>query len=313
MLVREAFVLVGPTASGKSGVGQLLAERLDAAILSADSMLVYQGMDIGTAKPSVASRGSVPYLGIDLVAPDRGFDLWQYLRLVRTQLERLPAGMPVLVVGGSGLYVKALLEGLDSQRAVPATRAQWEAVWAEEGVAGLQAVLQEKDASGLKALADPNNPRRLIRAIEQACAEGSGKGVRSWRKGGNLVPIAGLLPDRAVLRQRIVDRVAQMYRAGLLEETEALLRQYPRLSDTACQAIGYREAMEVLSGASSAEAAQARTIVRTNRLAKRQGTWFRHQANVDWLWPGATYGIEDLAAKVEGVWRKHGSIQLKLQ
>lgn len=310
--MRKAFVLVGPTASGKSAVGHLLAERMGAAVLSADAMLVYRGMDIGTAKPSVAERGQVPYLGVDLVAPDEPFDLWQYRRHVRTQLDDVPAEQPLLVIGGSGLYVRALLEGLDPvPGADPALRAYAEGIYQEQGVAGLQAILQERAPSVLAALADPCNPRRLIRALEQISG-GQGLAIqRAWLQGGGHPPVAGLWPDRAVLHDRIASRVRQMYADGLLAEAAALQRAYPQLSDTAGQAIGYREALEVLAGERTVADAQARTIVRTRRLAKRQGTWFRHQARVAWLYPDASYAIEKLAAQVAEVWRQHGSVQLK--
>ncbi len=314
MLVREAFVLVGPTASGKSDVGHLLAERMQAAILSADSMLVYKGMDIGTAKASRRERGHIPYLGVDLVAPDQVFDVWQYLQLVGKQMAELPPGMPLIVVGGSGLYVKALTQGLDTCAAASVTRKHWEGIMADKGIEGLQDVLRERNADALLALADPMNPRRLIRAIEQSYhASSSGaEPRRTWKENGDRIPFVGLLPDNDMLRDRIARRVACMYETGLLEEARGLRNEYATLSETANQAIGYAEAFAVLDGQITVKEAQERTVVRTNRLAKRQRTWFRHQADVTWLSPAAEHDISKLAIDIENIWRENGSVQLRI-
>ena len=313
MVVRDAYVLVGPTASGKSDVGHHLAEHMHAAILSADSMLVYQGMDIGTAKPSPEERGGVPYLGIDLVKPDDPFDVWAYLRLVSEQTKSLPPKMPVLIVGGSGLYVKALLQGLDVYAAAPMERERWEQVYAQEGVPGLQSVLSERDPAALGRLADPLNPRRLIRAIEQTySANGIRERERAWNENVSNGKLAGLLPENTMLRARIVKRVARMYEVGLLDEARMLRNRYAALSRTASQAIGYAEAFAVLDGEMTVKQAQERTVVRTNRLAKRQRTWFRHQADVAWLSPAAEHDISQMAIDIENIWRKHGSIQLRI-
>ena len=309
--MREAFVLVGPTASGKSDVGQLLAERMHAAILSADSMLVYRDMDIGTAKPSRTERGDIPYLGVDLVCPDQSFDVWQYVKLVGKQVAALPPAKPLLIVGGSGLYVNALVHGLDRHRVAPVERARWERLLSEKGVEGLQAVLRERNPDALLGLADPMNPRRLVRAIEQTYQDVDEK--RSWRENMGKVRFAGLLPENDLLRERVSQRVDRMYAAGLLAEAQRLRARYPSLSKTASQAIGYQEAFSVLDGVVHEAEARDRTVVRTNRLAKRQRTWFRHQANVEWVSPGTHQGVETVAAEIEHIWRDNGSIQLGIE
>ncbi|MFU8781001.1 MAG: tRNA (adenosine(37)-N6)-dimethylallyltransferase MiaA [Kiritimatiellia bacterium] len=311
---RRAFVVVGPTASGKSTVGQYLAERMHGAILSADSMLVYSGMDIGTAKPAISERGRVPYLGLDLVRPDEDFDVWQYVQLVRAQVAALPPEMPLLVVGGSGLYVKALIEGLDTA-APPLDRERWELIFAERGVDGLQEVLRALNPVALERLADPLNPRRLIRAIEQAAqVRGAKESPQTWRRGGQGdIPFAGLMPEGMQLRQRIAQRVEKMYQDGLLAEAQRLRQDYPTLSSTACQAIGYREAFAVLDGELDDKQAQERTIIRTNRLAKRQRTWFRHQAHVEWVTPDADFDVAQIASEIDQIWRKHGPVQIREQ
>ncbi len=306
--MREAFVLVGPTASGKSDVGQLLAERMQGAILSADSMLVYEGMDIGTAKPSSEARGNVPYLGIDLVRPDHPFDVWQYVSLIEKQLASVAPGKPLLIVGGSGLYVNALVYGLDCDRAGPVKREYWEHILSQHGVEGLQTTLRERDPDALSRLPDPMNPRRLIRAIEQSYHQSHT--THSWRQHPRAASFAGLLPENDVLRERILTRVRRMYAAGLLEEARYLRACYAKLSRTASQAIGYQEVFSVLDGDLDEAEARDRTVVRTNRLAKRQRTWFRHQANVEWVSPDTNRSVEEVAAEVEKIWREHGSVQL---
>lgn len=310
MCGRDAFVLVGPTASGKTDVGQILAERVGGAVLSADSMQIYKEMDIGTAKQPVALRGSVPYLGIDLITANQKFDLWQYLSFVRAQVDALPAGTPLLVVGGSGLYVRALMEGLDAAHADPANRDRWNQILDKEGIEGLQAILAQHDDEALSKLADPQNPRRVIRAIEQVL-QGRDVAKRSWSTESASTTIVGIMPDRELTRSRIARRVHTMYEDGLLDEARTLLDQYSALSDTAKQAIGYCEAFGVLSGEKTMAEAKERTVIRTNRLAKRQRTWFRHQATVDWVSAEAGQGIDAIANAVAERWEKHGSIQLK--
>lgn len=309
MAVRAAWMLVGPTAAGKSDVAQALAVRLQAAILSADAMLVYRGMDIGTAKPDQAMRTEVPYCGIDLVRPDESFDLWTYLRLIRAQLDALPPEMPLIVVGGSGLYVKALLGGVSDTLPGPDQREHWNTLFAREGVAGLQNVLREMAPDALASLADPQNPRRLIRAIELARG-GHAVGVGSVPTKAMETLVAGLLVEPGMLRERIAARVDRMYAAGLLDEVGQLMGCFPEWSSTAKQAIGYAEALDVLAGRCGVAEAKQRTITRTNQLAKRQRTWFRHQIRVAWVPAERDNTTAVLAEQVAAVWRKNGSIQL---
>jgi tRNA dimethylallyltransferase len=310
MAVRAAWILVGPTAAGKSDVAHALAVRMQAAILSADALLVYRGMDIGTAKPDQAMRTEVPYCGIDLVRPDENFDLWTYLRLIREQLEAFPPEMPLIVVGGSGLYVKALLGGVSEMLPGPDQREHWNALFAREGVAGLQNVLREMAPGALLNLADPQNPRRLIRAIELAIG-GHAVGTRPVPAGDMDTLVAGLLVDPAMLRERIAERVDHMYAAGLLEEVRHLRERFPAWSCTARQAIGYAEALDVLAGRCGVAEAKRRTVTRTNQLAKRQRTWFRHQIRVAWVPVERDNATDVLAEQVAAVWRENGSIQLR--
>jgi len=308
---RPLQVLVGPTASGKSAVAQVIAEQDGAAVLSADSMLIYRGMDIGTAKPDRQARARVDYLGVDLADPCESFSVWAYREAVAMQLAALAPDRDVLVAGGSGLYVKALTMGLAAAGPAPASRARWEAVFAALGVDGLQQALQQRDAEALAGLRDPRNPRRLIRALERLDEGGeTTRHASSWREAATGPVLAGLWMDPALLNTRIEQRLETMYADGLLEEVAGLLADPRGLSPTARQAIGYAEAIAVIEGRSSHAEAMALTAARTRRLAKRQRTWFRHQARVEWIEVQPDEPVASLAERVREIWRTHGSASM---
>ena len=301
-----AWFLVGPTAAGKSAVAQRLAERRGALVISADSMLVYRGMDIGTAKPTRAERGSVPYIGLDCVEPDQLFSVGDFLRVVRDALAaRSVTSAPILVVGGTGLYVSCLLRGLAAHPPPdPAARQTLEALFQTGGLVALQAELERLAPGRLQTLSDSRNPRRVIRAIEMAR---DGSASQPWRDAeSSAPPLCGLRWAPGDLERRIVQRVEAMYDGGLLEEAAALRRAYAALSDTARQAIGYAEAWGVLDGSLTREQAQAITVRRTRQLAKRQATWFRHQVPVSWVDAKPGQSVDDMADAVEAQWEKHG-------
>ncbi len=303
-----AFFLVGPTAVGKSSVAQYLAEQRSASILSADSMLIYRGMDIGTAKPTVAERGDVPYYGVDLAEPDESFNVWDYRRDALEALAALPEGEELIVTGGTGLYVKSLVHGLEDRPGGDAAlRAEWERRLADEGIAALQEAVRRAAPERYEALADKENPRRLIRALETA---GAPPETPSWQSTEEPV-LAGLSMEPELLNARIAQRVEEMYAQGLVEEVTRLLERERPLSETARQAIGYAEAIALIEGQATQAEAVERTVVRTRRLAKRQRTWFRHQANVDWVevTPGAD--VAALAEQVAQRWRKHGATEIR--
>lgn len=282
------YCLAGATASGKSAVAQRLAERYHAAILSADAMLVYQGMDIGTAKPSPAERGTVPYFGIDCVTPADTFTTARWLEAAQTAQA---SAAPLIVTGGTGLYFSALLRGLDSAPAGnPALREQLEAL----PLAELQARLANRGVT----LPDMANPRRLVRALE--ILECGGELPQRWQT-TERPPLLALTWTRATLHQRIAQRVDQMYAQGLLEETQALRDRYPVWSPTAQQAIGYAEALAVLDGTMTLAQAKERTVIRTRQLARRQETYLRHQFNLTWI-AADGLSLEALADRVAQAW-----------
>jgi tRNA dimethylallyltransferase len=301
-----AYVLVGPTAVGKSAVGHQVARDQGLAILSADSMQVYRGMDIGTAKPSRAERSEVTYHGLDLVDPDQPFSAGMYLEHALGVFAG--ADKPLVVTGGTGLYVKALIEGLDAPPpADDRVRAESARLLAHGGVEALRDRVRRECAAHYAAVSDTANPRRLVRAWELAVA---GAAVPA-RTGAVPRPVVvGLNMERGALRKVIEDRVRAMFREGLVEELRGLRERYGELSETAAQAIGYKEAAEYADGSCSLEDAVQRVSVRTGQLAKRQMTWFRRQAEVAWvdLEPGTP--PDRVASMVCKLWEEHGHVLL---
>ncbi len=221
MSARDAYLLAGPTASGKSAIAAALARETGARILSADSMLVYKGMDIGTAKPPRAEIEAFGMGGVDLVTPAEEFSAGAWLRAAAEWVATVPTDVPVIVVGGTGLYFSALLRGLD----------------------------------------------------------------RRWEKPPPAYPVIRI--DRAVVRRRIAERLDDMFMAGLEEENRRLHEAYPVWSRTAALAIGYREGDT-----------REKIFTRTCQLAKRQDTWFRHQAEPIYVDPSID--------AVRACWREKG-------
>jgi tRNA dimethylallyltransferase len=268
-------------------------------------MLVYRGMNIGTAKPTPEERGDVAYYGIDLVDPDASFSVGGYLAAVQASL---PEDGEFIVAGGTGLFVRCLLQGLDP---VPAAnhelRERAEAILEEAGVAGLQRELLAKAPAVYEQVRDKENPRRLIRALEKA--EAGTSAVGGWQ--GKPGPLVGLRTAPDVLARRIWARVQAMFRGGLLDEARRL-RDGPPLSKTALQAIGYAEAFAVLDGKMNEASAMDQAATRTRQLAKRQMTWFRNQANVDWIDVDDGADGEAVANRVESAWKKYGPIPLSI-
>ncbi len=281
--------LAGATATGKSAVVQWLAERHGAAILSADAMLVYQGMDIGTAKPTAAERARVPYFGLDCVTPAETFSAAAWLGTVPRTTQT-----PLFVTGGTGLYFSALLRGLEpTPPGDPDVRARLEAL-------GADTLRQRLIARGATLPeADWANPRRLVRALE--ILELGGELPKSWGARAK-PPLLALTWERSALHARIARRVEAMYRDGLLEETAALRARFPVWSRTAAQAIGYAEALAVLDGELTEAEAKERTVIRTRQLARRQETYLRHQFDIRWIPVTEADDLPRLAERVEAAW-----------
>ena len=309
-----AWILAGATATGKTAVAQILAEEFGCAILSADAMLVYRGMDIGTAKPTAAERGAVPYFGLDLVTPAETFSTGLWLADARRAFETAatlphaprtpPPASSLIVAGGTGLYIKALTDGLAGEAAEPAARAHWQALFKREGLAALQQALAEHAPDALASLADPSNPRRIIRALEHFAARGGLP--EQWKRETSAASIAVLRLPREQLHARIGRRVADMFRQGLVDEVHALRRSCPVWSTTASQAIGYAEACALIDGTLTQSEAAERIVIRTRQLAKRQETWFRHQTQAVWIDIDEADPPARIAQRVHGIWRQYG-------
>jgi len=293
----QPVLLAGPTAVGKSEVALRLAELIGGEIVSFDSMQVYCGMDIGTAKPSPADRARVPHHLLDVVPVAKPFDAAQFVEHARKAVDaiRRRDRTPILC-GGTGLYFQAFLHGLrEAPAADPGLRAELEKLPLEV----LLRELRDGDPETYHRI-DRRNPRRVIRAVEVLRLGGrppSGQGA-NWRSGetgqepqpGHF----GLERETGELRLRIDRRVEEMFRAGLVEETRQLLAQGLETNRTAMQALGYRQVVEHLRG----ERGLAETIelvkTRTRLYAKRQMTWFRRQLSLNWI----ALSPEDTAGEV---------------
>lgn len=277
---RDCWYLTGPTASGKTLVALELAERLNAEIISLDSMTLYRRMDIGTAKPSAADRARVPHHLLDLVEPNEEFSLANYVDAAHETIDQIRArGREVLFVGGTPLYLKALLRGIFS--GPPADwefRADVEREIAEVGLAALHQRLEQVDPLAAAKL-HPNDKRRIIRALEVNKLTGRpiSHQQTQFDEGTPAEACKVFVLDwpRPMLHERIAARVRQMFAQGLVDEVRGLLADYAELSRTASQAVGYREVIAHLRGAHDLPTTMEQVIFRTRQFARRQETWFR--------------------------------------
>ena len=278
---------VGPTASGKSELALRAAERTGGEIVAADSRQVYRGMDIGTAKPTAAERARVRHHCIDLVGPDEPYDAARYQRDGRAALAEIAArGVTAYVVGGTGLYVRALLDGLtfDAAPTDRELRATLEARAAADGGQALHRELAGIDAAAA-ARVDPRNARRVVRYLEIALLAGRVPIERSARVAG---PRIGLDPPRAWLDGRIDSRVRRMVGDGVLDETRRLVERGldPRLPSMSGH--GYRHWAAHLRGELALEDAIVATAKDVRAYSRRQMTWFRRDTLIRWIDPTTT-------------------------
>jgi tRNA dimethylallyltransferase len=284
---RRVPVIVGPTASGKTGVALRLAEILGGEILSADSRQIYRYLDVGTAKPTPAQRELVRHHFIDELTPEAEFNAGKFGELGRKAVDQIFArGRLPIVTGGSGLYIRSLIDGLfEGPGADPEFREGLEERIRRNGLPDLLEELQRLDPLTASRI-DPTKPRRVIRALEVIHA--TGRSLSSHQAAAkvelNFVPVLfGLLWEKKELYRRIDDRCDRMVSGGLLEEAAALERRGYDVSLNALNTVGYKEAFAVLRGELAPEEMMAEFRKNTRRYAKRQMTWFRRDSRIRWI------------------------------
>ncbi len=292
-----ALSLVGPTATGKSAIALDLGRRhRDIELVSVDSMQVYRGMDIGTAKPTRADQAEVPHHLIDLIDPDEEYTVSRFQDDVAAALAGIEARHHrAVLVGGTGLYLRAAVDGLEIPGQFPDVRAELEG---EADGEALFRRLVEVDPVAAGRM-EPTNRRRVVRALEVSLGSGRpfssyGPGLETYRP--LPFPVVGLHQERDELDRRIAARYQAQLEAGFLAEVAALQARPGGLSRTAAQALGYRELLNHLDGVCSLDDAIAEAVSRTRRFARRQQRWFRRDPRVVWVEAGhnAFVPIDDL-------------------
>jgi tRNA dimethylallyltransferase len=280
------LAIVGPTASGKTELAIEVAERIGAEIVCADSASVYREMDVGTAKPTPAQRALVPHHMVDVAEPSEPFTVARYQRLAREVIDDVrERGREPLLVGGSGLYVRAVVDDLVFPPTDPAVRARLEREVTSAGARAMYERLAELDPPAADRI-EPDNVRRTVRALE--VAEVTGRPFSSYAEAWDRYPdgrvrAVGIDVPRPDLYERIEARVREQLAEGLIEEVKELAHRGLSGWLTASQAIGYAEFARHLEGELSLDEAVARTVKRTKALARRQLAWFRRDPRVGWL------------------------------
>ncbi|MEU1048756.1 tRNA (adenosine(37)-N6)-dimethylallyltransferase MiaA [Streptomyces sp. NPDC005897] len=280
----RVIAVVGPTAAGKSDLGVFLAERLGGEVVNADSMQLYRGMDIGTAKLTPAERGGVPHHLLDIWDVTVTASVAEYQRLARERIDTLlgEGRWPVLV-GGSGLYVRGAVDNLEFPGTDPEIRARLEGELELRGSGALHARLAAADPEAARAIL-PSNGRRIVRALE--VIEITGRPFTANLPGHDSVYDTvqiGVDVARPELHERIALRVDRMWEAGLVDEVRALEAQGLREGRTASRALGYQQVLAALAGECTLDEARAETVRATKRFARRQDSWFRRDPRVHWL------------------------------
>jgi len=285
--VRQLHVILGPTAVGKGRLARALARRIGAQIISVDSMKVYRHMDIGTAKPSAAARAEVPHHCLDLVEPTEGFSAARYVAHADRAIEAVrAAGARPLAVGGTTLYLRALIEGLfEGPPADADLRAELRSRARRDGLPALHAELAAVDSEAARRI-HPNDEKRIIRALEvhRLTGRAISELQRQWDAQRRYdCRLLGLRRERSDLHGRINRRAERMIAAGLRDEVAALLAEPGGLSAQAAAAVGYAEMIEHLRGERSLDETCERIKMHTRRLAKKQQTWQRRLGDVRWF------------------------------
>ncbi len=304
MAVARVPVLVGPTGIGKTAVALALARHWPLEVVSADSRQVYRGLDIATAKPTTREQARVPHHGLDRIAPGERYSAGRFARDAAAIIGdiRSRGRMPV-VVGGTGLYIRALAEGLFHEPPLDATRRRRLDAW----LARLDAFELVRWAGRLDAGYTGGGRQRAHRAIEIALL--SGRPLSYWQREARAARSIDpwyvvLSAPRAVIHRRIEIRAREMVQRGLLGEVAAVLAEGARPGTPGLDGIGVREAVDVLIGRRAQEALVTDMVISTRQYAKRQETWFRHQLTGERITLDATRGPEELAAEIADLWAR---------
>ncbi|WP_329498450.1 tRNA (adenosine(37)-N6)-dimethylallyltransferase MiaA [Kitasatospora herbaricolor] len=276
--------VVGATAAGKSDLAVALARSLGGEVINTDSMQLYRGMDIGTAKLTVEERDGVPHHLLDVWDVTEAASVAEYQRLARAEIDRLLAdGRTPVLVGGSGLYVRAAVDEMEFPGTDPEVRARLERELAELGSGALHLRLAGLDPAAAAAIL-PSNGRRIVRALEVIEITGLPftANLPSNTAVYDVVQIGVAVP-RPELDERITLRVDRMWQAGLLDEVRALEKVGLREGRTAARALGYQQVLEYFAGGCTEDEARAETVRATKRFARRQESWFRRDERIHWL------------------------------
>jgi tRNA dimethylallyltransferase len=302
-MIRHCWFLTGATASGKSELSLALAGRLNAEIVSLDSMAIYREMDLGTAKPTAQARQAVPHHLIDILAPNETFSVSQYREAALAKIVELRGRhKEVLFVGGTALYLQALLKGIFD--GPPADWAFRQAIEEEVHQVGLESLHQRlKIVDPLSAnKLHPNDVKRIIRALEVLHLTGKPISHQQREFEHRLMPaqcrVFWLHRPRPELHQRIEQRVETMFRDGLISEVAGLLHRYGKLSHTATQAVGYKEVIAHLEGQWTVEETIEQVKIRTRRFARAQETWFRNMSESRQLDVAGEVACDQMAADI---------------
>ncbi|MBQ5567315.1 MAG: tRNA (adenosine(37)-N6)-dimethylallyltransferase MiaA [Oscillospiraceae bacterium] len=309
----EVVCVVGPTACGKTKMGVLLAKELNGEVVSCDSMQIYRGMTIGTAAPTREEMEGVPHHMIAVADPRENYSVARYAREAGQCVDDILArGKRPIIVGGTGLYLDALLAGREyaSGQAGGAVRAQLERRVAQEGIGPLLDELRAVDPESAQRL-NPNDQKRIIRALE--VYRETGKTITQHNLDSQRVPprydavyLGFAFEDRQDMRDRIDARVEQMAEQGLLDEVRALLKRGVPRGSTALQAIGYKECLSFLDGQSTEEEALELIKLRSRQYAKRQLTWLRRNQDIHWFYWKKTRDFQAALAFSTEILRQRG-------
>ena len=284
----KIIVVAGPTASGKTALSVKIAKELGGEIVSCDSMQIYKGIDIGTAKPSLEERCGVPHHMIDIISPDEKYNVVSYKRDAEAAIDDiLKRGRVPVLAGGTGLYMDSVLSNtaFSENSSFSVARERLEKLFEEKGREYIFEMLEKIDPEAAEKI-HPNNTRRVIRALE--IYETTGKtltqaNIESKRPEKYESLVIGLMWDRETLYERINERVERMMAEGLLKEVETLRKKGMKAEYTSMQAIGYKELFEYFEGNCTLEEAKEKIKQESRRYAKRQMTWLKRNKKINWL------------------------------